>query len=801
VDKVERLLRDLEDINAEGRENTVRQLGETGDTRALAPLVGLLANEVFDVREAAAEALGKIGDPLAVEFLKESTKDWYSGVREKAAQALGRIGNDAAVKHLITILDDGYAGIREKAVRALGNIGADIAVEPLRDALKDEHFSVREAAAEALGKMGDTGAVEHLTDTVLEDENVHVREKAVNALCKMGDAVPVKSFIDALKEKDPIAGMSAIYFLGRLGRPETVKPLIDVTREEESYVRAAAVGALTSIAKTGQVEPFIDALRDKNSNTRKLAADVLAKTGWKASNNDHLALFLVARQDWDKLVELGRDAAQPLINLLEDEDPAVVENAEEALRKIGDPGVFDLFITTFENKEEGMLQKALYLAVTQQWDKLAGVGEDAVEPLIHVLNKHKSAFYRRNAAETLGKIGDTRARKPLTEKLKDTSKIVRESAVEALVKMADTDKPGPFIKLLKDSTAHARQAAADVLNKIGWEPSNTGESILYLTATDQWKKLPKTGEETIAVLIDALNVLDADYRANIVNSLYKIKEPVLTERLILALKNRNRHVRRGAADTLDKTGWKPLNNKESALYFMAKEEWEKLSGIGKDAGDVLIDVLSFDDSTAREIAVEALGKIGDSRAVEPVIETMDDRKRIIREKAMDAFEKLRQRILTEDFDFVCENCLLRYREHEAAVKTALIAVDTVTFMACPRCRSDSYFYVAIKKIVLALDRNLKEPVVHEGDTLTVNWFKRTDSADRGCQIDYDEIRIKDADDYEIEKLIMKLKNDMNNQRRARLPDIPIYLSSGLRLSQTQKNLLKDGFNTKIIRDG
>ena len=666
-------------------------------------------------------------------------------------------------------------------------------VERLLKDLKDVNAVGRENIIRELGEIGDSRAVKHLTDTALEDDSDYVRERAVNALCKMGDAVRVKPFIEALNGEDFITRLNAVYSLGRLGRPEAVKPLIDTAiRAKEVSVQPAAVEALTNIAKTGQTEAFIDALKDKYFLTREYAAGILAKIGWKASNNDDLALFLVAGQEWDNLVELGKDAAQPLINLLEDEDPPVVENAKEILRKIGDPGVFDLFITTFEKKKKAVQRKMLYLAVTGQWDKLAGVGEDAVKSLISVLT-HKNAFIRRYAAQTLGKIGDTRARKPLTEKLKDKSITVRRGAVEALVKIADRDKPEPFIKLLKDSTAHARQAAADVLNKIGWKPSNNSESILYLTAMDQWEKLPKTGEETIAVLIDALNVLDADYRAKIVESLHKIKEPVLTERLIQALKKRNRHVRRGAADTLDKTGWKPLNNKESALYFMAKEEWEKLPRIGKDAGDILIDVLSFDDSTAREIAVEALGEIGDSRAVEALIKAMDDTKRIIREKAVEAFENLRIKILIEDFDFVCENCLLRYREYEASIKTALISVDTVTYMACPRCRSDSYFYVGIKKIVLVLDRNLKEHVMHEGDTLTVNWFKRTDSADRGCQIDYDEIRIIDADEYEIEKLIMKLKNDMDDQRRKRLPEIPVFLSPQLKLSPSKMNLLKDNF--------
>jgi hypothetical protein len=39
---------------------------------------------------------------------------------------------------------------------------------------------------------------------------------------------------------------------------------------------------------------------------------------------------------------------------------------------------------------------------------------------------------------------------------------------------------------------------------------------------------------------------------------------------------------------------------------------------------------------------------------------------------------------------------------------------------------------------------------------------------------------------------------MDDRRRERLPDIPVYLSSALVLSPAKMNLLKDNFLVKII---
>ena len=106
--------------------------------------------------------------------------------------------------------------------------------------------------------------------------------------------------------------------------------------------------------------------------------------------------YLIAKKEWDELVEIGEPIVEPLIQALNDESEDVRLRAAEALGKIGDTR--------------------------------------AVEPLIQAL-KDKRVSVQMNTAEALGKMGDERAVKPLIQALKDEYDSVRREAAETLGKM------------------------------------------------------------------------------------------------------------------------------------------------------------------------------------------------------------------------------------------------------------------------------------------------------------------------------------------------------------------------------
>lgn len=147
------------------RRAVAEALGRIEDARAIDPLVALLESEKF--LPEVAQALGRIGSPqivvgpLIAALHRASPPD-----RVIISDVLVKFRSQA-VEPLIGLLHDEVPNMRKIAAKALGQIGDRTAVEPLLVTLKDEQKDIAATAADALGKIGDPQAVEGLV-TVLK---------------------------------------------------------------------------------------------------------------------------------------------------------------------------------------------------------------------------------------------------------------------------------------------------------------------------------------------------------------------------------------------------------------------------------------------------------------------------------------------------------------------------------------------------------------------------------------------------------------------------------------------------------
>ena len=153
------------------RRAAAEALGRLGDARAVEPLIQALGDKRAEVRRAAGQALASLGQPV-----------WEGRVRGDCGDydRLGDSGDARAVEPLIRALRDEEKDARSKAAAALGRLGDGRAVEPLIQALKDEDELVRNVAATYLGTIGDTRALEPLREA-LNDKDTNVRESAQRA--------------------------------------------------------------------------------------------------------------------------------------------------------------------------------------------------------------------------------------------------------------------------------------------------------------------------------------------------------------------------------------------------------------------------------------------------------------------------------------------------------------------------------------------------------------------------------------------------------------------------------------------
>lgn len=255
-----------------------------------------------------------------------------------------------------------------------------------------------------------------------------------------------------------------------------------------------------------------------------------------------------------------------------------------------------------------------------------------------------------------------------------------------------------------------------------------------------------------------------------------------------------------------------------SLYVRA-EAADALGELGDPrAVEPLLTLLTFDHPFVLKHAITALEKIRGARAVEPLMEALSSNFPVVqtfaaralgnivedtdiiesfagftksldsaaRIEAYDSIMKICKKAPRDDFNFFCTRCFHHYIKHEVPFN------KTITYYACRNCHSSSYFLKGIEKVVLVVDRSVEQTYTRAVEILAVNWYKIKKP------FDFDEIRINEKDDFDLEELAMKLRNDMDEERRSRLKEIPLFLAPGLELSPAKINLLKDNFLVKMI---
>jgi len=248
-----------------------------------------------------------------------------------------------------------------------------------------------------------------------------------------------------------------------------------------------------------------------------------------------------------------------------------------------------------------------------------------VKGLIRALGYKKDWEVRAAAARALGGIKDPRAVEPLIAALKDEDSDVRKAAARALGEIKDPRAVEPLIAALEDEELRVRAAAAEALGQIG-DARAVAPLIAALKDTDKYVRkaateaLGKIGAPAVESLSAALKDTDKYVRKAAAYALGEIKDPRAVEPLIAAL--RDSDVREAAAEALDRLGWKPGKDESAGWYWMAKCEWEKCVALGASAVAPLIAALKDTDKYVRKAAAEALGQIGEVRAIEPLITSL-----------------------------------------------------------------------------------------------------------------------------------------------------------------------------------
>jgi len=305
-------------------------------------------------------------------------------------------------------------------------------IEGLVKALKNRDEDVRRLAAAALGNIGDARAVEYLIEA-LRNEEWSTQNTVANSLEKIGEP-SVGPIIEALKDDNEDARGLFALVLGRIGGAQAIIPLADMLRDKNKIVRAEAVIALGSIKDTRIIEALPKALEDKDTYVRNRAVTVwgnITKSERaigpliKVLTNDHV-IGSIRKRAVDALVEIGKPAVEPLLQVLRDESDYAKCYAALALSRIRDSRAVGPLIQALKDKK--------VVVRTAAAEALGEIGyKMAVEPLLQLLKNDKNEFVRNGTIKALGEIRDSRAVESLLKILFSSN---GELGGEALLKIA-----------------------------------------------------------------------------------------------------------------------------------------------------------------------------------------------------------------------------------------------------------------------------------------------------------------------------------------------------------------------------
>ncbi|MBU7023628.1 MAG: HEAT repeat domain-containing protein [Theionarchaea archaeon] len=331
------------------------------------------------------------------------------------------------------------------------------------------------------------------------------------------------------------------------------------------------------------------------------------------------------------LEEYGALAVDPLVEALQDSNWEVQWSAASALKEIGECAVRELvpllhsesWATQWAAAEALMKMKTLprsLAGIPPEWKGV--ILEKSGETLTSFLGSPSFGMKWR-AVITLGELQDERAITPLIEALTHTDKQVRERAARTLSSFKDKRAVTPLINALQDDYFRVRIQAARSLGKIGDERAIAPLIQLF----NEKRKFPpfiseaasfalsEIGEAAIPPLIEVLkdNVSALTPKYQSTEALKRIGAPAIP------------HIMKAMKDRSWKIGWGAI----------------ALGKIGdRRAVEPLIRALEDEDREIRFRAPEVLQNFQDTRAILPLIRLLEDEDHQVQGRVALALQKM-----------------------------------------------------------------------------------------------------------------------------------------------------------------
>ncbi|MBI1922492.1 MAG: HEAT repeat domain-containing protein [Geobacter sp.] len=632
------LVHAMSDADANVRHSAAEALGKIGDRGALKPLIGLLREDFWlqypaivalaEMRDERAvphllqllsdemligpvvEALGRIGDPLAMPHLGEilsSLDSTFAAVTARAIVSIQKNINDTSlyrnrlsaysqqgplpdfvsqqgIENLKTLLigRDSEETV-DCAIQLLGWLGQASVLPDLFRLLeaKDRHLATVEGAILALGKP----AMEYLLPA-LSHQALNVKIVVLRSFRWLGGIDDVRLLNDMLSSEPEVVQLEALELLKSKTDDKFLPLLAQLIKTGSQALRVKAL-EVVSRYPAAVIAPILRELQASSDVEKRKSAAVLVGLADDGINFDTLKPWFAdpsteVRKEAIKASGIRKfvDAVPLLLKELTDTDPCIREEAVLALAEFGDSAPMADILRLLEAGDE-----RLDYVIIQTAGKVGY--REAGNVLAEYLGRGNIPRYLEFAIidtfAKLGELGETECQ--LVEGyLKHENPDLRRLAVQALVSMAGAGAAQFVLPVCADSHWSVRIAALQALRNVN-------------------------GKNAIPRLLAALSDSDQMVRKNAILLLGEFRESSTIYDLVRLLTDSE--MSRYAFDAL-------LQFDRTALPWLHR--------IMK--GNYSLEI--------RERVIDLIGKIGESKSVEPLRKMLDDDSPDIRLAAIDS---------------------------------------------------------------------------------------------------------------------------------------------------------------------
>jgi HEAT repeat protein len=368
--------------------------------------------------------------------------------------------------------------------------------------------------------------------------------------------------------------------------------------------RCRAADALGAIKAPWAVEVLRNALVDAAPAVRSHAAMALAALGQPPTGDDPLALtFAIAARRWDDIVAFGERAVGPLVEAF---PPQSFQPRDfvRALGRIGGARAAGALATLLEGAKDYERNEILTALVDLRDSR-------ALAALQAILR-----------APDAGAAGTSRHQMELAKTLAVAGLRARLDAVKLLQRFGGAEAIAVLVDALANPHRGVRRAAADALDASGWQPDSAHEVASRLIARTDWVGVVALGGAAAPALAPA--VADEDFATSFAaaEALAAIGEAkTVPPPLLRGLEHADYRIRVRAVEVLGKVSDPHVLDILGAALgtsFIDRHAADALVACGAPAVGVLIAALP----RAPGVAAGALGRLGDPRAVEPLIDAL-----------------------------------------------------------------------------------------------------------------------------------------------------------------------------------